>query len=294
MHPYETAKHGLLMRDAAIELLGRRRFDHEVEQGRLVRERPKVYALAGAPLSRRRDLLAACWGARGYASHRSGLWLCGLRKPPLAPEVTVARGNEVRLDGVRIHRSNYLPPHHLTVIDNIPCTTPARTAVDASAVMGDDRLGPLLDEGMRVGVWTYAEVHQVFEELQARGRRRFAHLRPILEQRLDGYEPADSEFEVVIRNWIVEDGLPEPVVHLWLVTEQGRFCLDLAYPPPLKIAIEPDGWDSHRGRSRFSSDRSKIRALELAGYLVLPYSSDIPRYVVVREVRAALRQRGGL
>ena len=204
------------------------------------------------------------------------------------------RGNEVRLDGVRIHRSNFLPPHHLTVVDNIPTTIPARAAVDASAVMGDDRLGPLLDEGERLRLWTYAEVHQVFLELQARGRRRIAHLRPILEERLDGFTPGDSDFEVVVRTWIVEDGLPEPVSQLWVVTQQGRFCLDLAYPPPFKIAIEPDGWDSHRGRGRFSSDRSKIRALELAGWLVLPYSSDIPRYVVVREVRDALRQRGGI
>ena len=202
------------------------------------------------------------------------------------------RGNEVRLDGTRIHRSTYLPPHHLTAIDNIPCTTPARTAVDASAVMGDARLGPLLDEGVRLRVWTYAEVHGVFKELEGRGRRRFAHLRPILESRLAGFDPGDSAFEVVIKTWIVEDGLPEPVAQLWVPTDQGRFCVDLGYPPPYKIAIEPDGWDTHKGRHRFSTDRSKIRALELAGWLVLPYSSDIPRCVVVREVREALHQRG--
>lgn len=286
--------HGLVLRDRAIETLGEDRFEHEVETGRLRRERPRVYAVEGAPATARRELLAACWTAGGWGSHKSGLWLYGLRHVPARHELTVPRGTHARVPGVRVHESTYLPPHHLTVVDGIPVTTPARTAVDASAVMGDDRLGPLLDLGERLRVWTYHEVYACFEELQARGRRRFAHLRPYLEMRLDGYEPGDSDLEPLVKGWIVDDGLPEPVMHFWVVCDGRRYCIDLAYPPPIKIAIETDGWGPHKGRTPFSGDRAKIRALELAGYLVLPYTSDTPRLTVVREVRQALEQRSGL
>jgi hypothetical protein len=295
VHPLATAadNYGLLSRDDAIGVLGEDRFEYEVAQGRLMRVRPRVYVVAGVPPSRALDLRAATMAADGYASRRSALWLSNLANAPRVPEIVVARGERIRLPGVRVHQSNYLPFHHLTVVRGIPTTTPARTAVDMSAAYGDDRLGPLLDLGDREGAWTYEEVKTCFDELRARGRRRIAHLRPFLEARLDGFDSGDSDLEVTVRTWIVADGLPEPVVHLWLVVGGQRFCIDMAYAP-YKVAIETDGWGPHKGRTPFEHDRDKIRALGVAGWLVLPFTSQTPRYVVVRDVRGALRSRGAV
>jgi hypothetical protein len=293
VHPLTAAadNYGLLFRDEAIGLLGEDRFEYEVEQGKLIRLRPRVYVVAGVPTSAARDLRAATMAADGHASHRSALWLRGLCNTPRRPEIVVERGARIRLPGVRLHQSNYLPPHHLTFVRGIPTTTPARTAVDMSAAYGDDRLGPLLDRGERERLWTYEEVKACFDELRARGRRRIAHLRPYLEARLDGFDSGDSELEVTVRTWIVDDGLPVPAVHFWVVARGQRFCIDLAYPGP-KVAVETDGFAFHRGRSPFDHDRDKIRALELAGWLVLPFTSQTPRHVVVRDVRDALLSRG--
>ncbi|MDQ1373648.1 MAG: hypothetical protein QOJ09_986 [Actinomycetota bacterium] len=295
MHPLTTAadNYGLLSRDQAVALLGEDHFEYELGKGRLIRVRPRVYVVAGAPASIARDLRAATMAADGSASHRSALWQYDIGHAPRRPEIVVPRGGRMHLSGIRIHESTYLPPHHLTVVRGIPTTTPARTAVDMSAAYSDERLGPLLDRGDRAGVWTYQEVKECFDELRARGRRRIAHLRPYLEARLDDFDSGDSDLEVTVRTWIIADGLLVPVVHLWVVIGGQRFCIDLAYPE-WKVAIETDGWGPHKGRATFERDRDKVRALELAGWLVLPFTSLTPRHIVVRDVRAALVARGAL
>jgi very-short-patch-repair endonuclease len=65
---------------------------------------------------------------------------------------------------------------------------------------------------------------------------------------------------------------------------------DLAYPD-LKIAIEYDGWDSHRGRTSFDDDRERDMDLEDDDWRVLHFTSKSSRRSVVARVRTAIRQR---
>jgi very-short-patch-repair endonuclease len=66
----------------------------------------------------------------------------------------------------------------------------------------------------------------------------------------------------------------------------------MAYPA-MKVAIEFDGWDAHRLRRHFDDDRARTIELQLAGWLVLPFTSRSTETDVVDAVRRALAQRSG-
>jgi hypothetical protein len=205
-------------------------------------------------------------------------------------EITVPWPQVVRLEGVRAHRSNRLLDAHITSYAGIPITTGARTLFDISAVVSDDTLERAINDGLRRGVTTIEELKACFDELAGRGRRRVAHLRPIIDARLVGFDPGGSDAELRLLRWIDEGGLPRPVQQLSVVANGKRYCLDFGYPAA-KVALEWDGWDDHGTRRAFDGDRARRDELELAGWLVLQATSRIPRHEVVDRLRRALDQR---
>ena len=62
-----------------------------------------------------------------------------------------------------------------------------------------------------------------------------------------------------------------------------------------RVVIETDGWDTHRTRHAFESDRAKDAALTAAGYTVVRFTyrqlRDDPHTVADR-IKAILRPRG--
>ena len=196
----------------------------------------------------------------------------------------------VRLTGVRAHRSNRIPAHHITTYAGIPITTGARTLIDLSAVVSDQTLEKAIDDALRRNITTVQELHACFNELAGRGRRRIAHLRPLLEARVPGFHPGANDAELQVVRWVVEAGLPPPVQQVWVVTGGKRYCLDYAYPW-WKIGWEWDGWEDHGLRRAFSYDRGRRNELELAGWFMLQFTPDMGRRVVVDQVRKAIEQR---
>jgi hypothetical protein len=289
--PIAEGQHGLVTWDQGVEAVGPDRMGSEIRAGRLVRERPGVYAVAGAPRSRQRDVLAVCLTTGGVASHRSAAWLHGFGLTSFRPEITTLPGARVRLPGVLAHRSTVLPPEHLTVVSGIPCTTPARTALDMSARLGDESLELMLHWVHQHRIVSYAEVIEVLGELRRRGRRRVAHLAPILDKCIGAGEKSESRGELWVVRTLVGAGLPVPAEQIWVVANGHRYCIDVGYVPE-RVGIEFDGWGAHGvTRSAFDGDRDKISELELAGWLMLPVTSATTSSVLVDRVQRALALR---
>ncbi len=283
-------QHGLVTRAQALECLSGRQVEHWLAVGRLFAVRRGVYRLPGAVPSWAQRLLAACLASDGVASHRSAARLFGLPVPAERLEVTVARGRLARLPDVVAHRSNLLLPRFCTTVDGIPVTTVERTLVDLSAVLGPPTCARAVDEAVRRDLCTYGSLDACYRVMRRRGRRRVTVIEAILAERLDGVEPGDSEWEMRIARWLVEEGFGKPEQGLWVVAGGERFCLDLAYPAA-RVAVEFDGWDAHRVRGRYDADRRKWRRLELEGWTVLPFTSACSRAEVVADVRLALQRR---
>jgi very-short-patch-repair endonuclease len=71
----------------------------------------------------------------------------------------------------------------------------------------------------------------------------------------------------------------------------GRDRIDVAYPEA-RLAIELDGWDTHRSRSAFQADRAKGNDLVLIGWRLLRFTSTSTDAEIVAAVRAALAASG--
>jgi hypothetical protein len=104
----------------------------------------------------------------------------------------------------------------------------------------------------------------------------------------------DSWMETDLRLLVVDAGLPEPVVNVPALNDQGQFLAlpDLSYPH-LKIAIEYDG-DHHRtDPATWRRDVERRQLLEDAGWLIITATADdVIRHPerLIRRICAALER----
>jgi hypothetical protein len=290
-----ATQYGVIDLDHALRHVTRRQVEHAIETGRLesMFTNSGTYRFGGTPEFWEQKLFAACLATHGWASHKSAARGWGVSYVPAERiELLVPEGQVVRLKGVRAHRSNRIPPHHVTTYAGIPITAGARTLVDLSAVVSDATLERAIDDSLRRNVTTVRELHACFNELAGRGRRRIAHLRPLLEARAPGFHPGANRAELQVVRWVGEAGLPKPMQQIWVVAAGKRYCLDFGYPW-WKIGWEWDGWQDHGLRRAFSYDRGRRNSLELAGWLLLQFTPDMSRRVLVDQVRQAIEQRSG-
>ncbi|HEV3354650.1 MAG TPA: hypothetical protein VG076_17105 [Acidimicrobiales bacterium] len=288
-------QYGVVHLEDALRNVTEEQVRYAIHEGRLqpIFAWTGTYRFGGTPDHWEQRLYAACRATDGVASHKSAARLWGISYvPAVRLELTVPADRVVRLQGVQAHRSNRLPASHVTTYAGIPVTTGARTVIDLSAVMSDETLEKVIDDALRRGVTTIDELHVCFGELAGRGRRRIAHLRPLLAARDSSFHPGANAGELRVVKWVVEAGLPRPVQQVWVVADGKRYCLDFAYPE-WKIGWEWDGWEDHGLRRAFSYDRGRRNDLELAGWFMLQFTPDMSRGVVVDRVRKAIELRAG-
>jgi hypothetical protein len=289
-------QHSLVTRPQLYELGFRR---HHVERlvaaGQLSRVRPQVFVTAGAVPTWEQAVLAAVLaaGPGAVASHLSAAALWGLPGAERAGiELTTDRPHCARLRGVRAHRTvAFLAIEHTTRV-GIPVTSVARTLVDLSGRWSVKQLGRAADHAQRHGFLRLDQLRVCVSGLAPAPGRRLTRIQQVLARRLPGYDPGDSDLEVRFARALVAHGVPEPVLQHWVRLGSRRYRIDLAYPEQ-RIAIEVDGWDSHRSRSAFDADRARANDLVVAGWRMLRFTSattDEDAALVVSEVLRALAQ----
>jgi hypothetical protein len=250
--------------------LSRRQIGRRISEGRWQTLYRDVYRIAGAPFSWEGDLLAACWagGFRAFASHRSAAELHGLpgRRRDFV-EITCPRWRRARQRVVKVHETKALDPIDLTIVSGIAVTTPARTLFDLGGAVGRGLVELALENGLRRGLFTEAELAVLLKRVSRSGRPGGPPLRHLLEVRSADNRPTESEMETRLLQAIRTHGLPEPVRQHEV--RQGRAFIarvDAAYPDE-KIAIEYDSDEFHSGRVSTSRDRDRRHRLVAAGWL---------------------------
>src|SRR5690606_17621368 len=113
-----------------------------LRSGRWLTLHPGVYLLAGVPPTWHTEIWAALLAAGRSASvtHETALRLAG--SPHIAPRpitLTVPHGAHPRVAGAVVHQIDDLRPHHLTVIEGLPASRPARAVVEVAATLGHRR-----------------------------------------------------------------------------------------------------------------------------------------------------------
>jgi very-short-patch-repair endonuclease len=285
-------QYGLLTGAQLRVHMTRATIERRIRRGLLVRVRPGIFRLAGVPQTWLQETLAVClgYGGAAVASHRSAARLWDLVEVPSRKiEVTIPGRRNGQMPGVITHRAD-VPLIEMTRRLHIPVTRVERTLIDLSSVTSNATLERAVDDALRQGHTTIAKLDQKLTLMPAGGGRRLRALRRLVADRSAGYRPGDNDWEDRLYRWIVAAGLPAPRRQCWVVVNGARRRLDLAYPEP-KIAIEYDGWDTHRLRRHFDDDRTRTIELQLAGWLVLPFTSRSTEAVVLDTVGRALARR---
>jgi hypothetical protein len=211
---------------------------------------PRVYAIHGAPSTWRQSLKAATLTANGAgtASLRAAAQLHsvdGFTENLL--EVTVPRGRRVRMDGVVFHQAA-LQPHHWLLVDEIPCTSLARTIVDLRQVVGDEEVIRAIDSFQRMG-YSLTWLEQVAIELHRPGQRGSGLVLAQVRERKASGVVRGSWMERLIELAIASPKLPPlQLQHIIREEANGSFIaqVDLAFPS-LRFGIEGHSRSFHTG-----------------------------------------------
>ncbi len=76
-----------------------------------------------------------------------------------------------------------------------------------------------------------------------------------------------SRGERAFRDLIRRAGIPQPDANVPI----GPYAVDFMWREE-RLIVEFDGWDFHRGRDRFESDRARDTALKAAGWEVIRFT----------------------
>ena len=169
-----------------------------------------------------------------------------------------------------MHNTEVLGRRHTVTRRGIPMSTPARTLCDLTSCCTPPEVERALDDALRRKLLTLRALAAVHRDVAGPGRRRSTVMHTLLDERLPGFDPGRYPKERELVEWIVGAGLPPPVPQHRVRVGRRSFRLDLAYPD-LLIGIEYDGWDAHRPRSTFATDRARQNELEVRGWLVLRF-----------------------
>jgi len=210
-----------------------------VISGRWERRLPGVYCLAGVPPTPHQDAIAAVlWaGPESAISHTSGAWLLQLTS----------------------ERSG---PWHVTRTAN-------STKLDCAGILGDEPLEAAFEQARRLGLTSPTALARRAEQLCGKGRPGSARVRRLLAAQAPGERALESRLEVRLARLLRTSGLPAPERQYRL----GGYRLDFAWSTVL-IACECDGFEHHGARLAWKRDRTRLAAIEAAGWRVVHVTWD--------------------
>lgn len=219
------------------------------------------------------DTAAALWHVRPQ-----------VRAAPIHISVPSTSGSS-RRPGIRTHRTSTLLPRDIRIRDGLPVTSAARTLLDIAGGITLRELELALDEGLRSGVVTRAEIRDVLTRVPNRpGGRGLRALVDASRTTTVTRSQAEERFLALVRT----AKLPDPAANVRL---EG-FTVDFLWRRE-RIVVEVDGYKYHGSRLRFEEDRVKGAVLSAAGFQVIRVTwrqmEDEPYAVVARLAQALAR-----
>lgn len=270
-----------------------------IRSGRLLRHRRGLLSLPGRPGPQPATAAAvrACSG--GVASHRSALLIHGLPvvgAPPPLPELTVAPRGVGGLHRAALYRAS-LPARDVTVVDDIPVTSIARTLVDVARHRPVTAAVAAIDAALHGRLVTMGELDDVMLRCWNWPRiRRAQRALRLVDARSES--PLESVSRLVL-SWL---RLPTPDLQPVVLDESGRAVgrLDF-YWDEFGVLGEADGRSKYDARAVLTAEKERQEALEDLGLIAVrwgwEYATRRPQALKRRVEngfrRGILRDRSG-
>jgi very-short-patch-repair endonuclease len=237
---------------------------------------PLVRARAGWLWSRRRGIVA---GLSASALH-------GAQWVDAAAPLEIIHSNRNPLSGLRV-RGDCIEEDEVVLIDGIPVTTPARTALDLACWYPTDEAVPAIDALMRAADLKVTDVEMLAQRYPA--RRGIRRARNALRLADAG---AQSPKETWLRLLLIRAGLPRPQTQIPVSDDFGDLIayLDMGWEE-VQVAVEYDGEQHRNDRAQYRWDLRRLEMLQRRGWVIVRVvAGDRPAEIIAR-VRAALAYR---
>jgi Transcriptional regulator, AbiEi antitoxin len=263
-------QHAVLSLDQCAGLgLSARGVSRRVTAGRLHRIHQGVYSLVPRQLLTREGhwMAAVLAGGPGAVlSHRSAAALLKLRAyGGTKVDVTVPGRSCHQREGISLHRSTTLAPEDTVLVNNIPCTTVARTLLDLAEVVNRRQLERSFDQAEILGVFDLGAVNDQLARNPS--RRGVATVRAVLAEHYIGSTATQSELEEAFFALSRRAGLPDPLVNEWVDLGDGEPAIwaDFVWRPQ-RVIVETDGRPFHGTRQARERDTRRDQRAVLAGW----------------------------
>ncbi|WAC92147.1 type IV toxin-antitoxin system AbiEi family antitoxin [Mycobacterium sp. Aquia_213] len=227
------------------------------------------------------------WAKRqGVVAGFSAAALHGSKWVDHTTTVELLHENRHRLPGIRT-RGDRVGEDEVVIVDDVPVTSPARTALDLGCWYPTTSGVAAIDSLARATDIKAADVELLAQRYP--GRRGIARARVSISL----FDPgAQSPKETWLRLVLIQAGLPRPQTQIPVLDEFGNAIayLDMGWEE-VKVAVEYDG-DQHRSdRSQYNWDIRRLERLQHKGWIVIRVvAGDRPAEIVSR-VRSALSTR---
>ena len=268
-----VAQHGVISLPQLLDLgLTATAVHKRVATGRLHRIHHGVYSLVPRELLTREGLYMAAVLACGdgaVLSHRSAARLHELRNYGYTRiEVTVPKRSARTHSGVAVHRSTTLTEADITVVENIPVTTVARTLFDLAEVVAQRQLERAFDQAE---IAEALDLHAINDQLARNPTRKAAKkVRRVLAEHYIGQTPTWSENEELLLSITRPLGIPDPDTNEFIVLDGGGPAIRVDFVwRKQRIIVEADSRKWHLSRQRFEIDRERDQRLTAAGWTVI-------------------------
>jgi hypothetical protein len=237
--------------------------------GRLHRRFWGVYSLVPLPLLTRkghwRAAVLAC-GEGAALSHVTTGDLHGLRPTDARHiHVTVPRGVKRAHDGIKVHRSSTLTEADVTVVENIRCTTVARTQLDVAEMISRRALERVFDQSEILGLFDLGAIEDQLKRNPTRPGA--AKVKAVLEEHYIGSTITESGLEEAFFALCRRIDVPQPQTQQWLTLPDGGPAIraDFLWREQ-RVVVEVDGRKFHGTRQAGARDTRKDQRLTIFGW----------------------------
>ncbi len=142
--------------------------------------------------------------------------------------------------------------------------------VDVAGVVPLDVATSMLESAVHLGFTTPEHIWRYLSRYGGPGCRGAGRVRSILEARGPAARPTESGLEDLALRMLFRYGA-RPPVRQYVIHVPGRppIRLDIAYPPPIKLALEVDSALWHSDSESYRRDRAKWNLLVALGWTLL-------------------------
>ncbi|MDQ6836025.1 MAG: hypothetical protein M3016_07535 [Actinomycetota bacterium] len=254
-------QHGNVTRPQLLRAgLGSDAINYRCRHKQLFRVHAGVYAVGrppATPLERAAAAVLAC-GPGAALSHRSALTLWGFASEWDFP-LHVISGDRKERPQIVTHKAPGLTRSDLRTQLGIRATSPARTFLDCASDLAAGQLSRRVADARRAGLLHLDAIADVVTRFPYHPAH--AKLLAVIQE---AGAPTRSEFEDAFLLFCALYGLPVPLIN----TRVAGHEVDALFPRE-RVIVELDGWEFHRGRHAFESDRDRDADTLAAGLVTV-------------------------